>query len=168
MASSGIAAQLLEGARTGHSRFKIPFILSSTSTCNITIQSPQANLIKAASMILWDECPMMNKHAFEALDRTLRDIMGSVDPKFRQIPFGNKIIVFGGDFRQILPVVRKGTHGDIVRASFNRSHLWKHIQILKLTVNIRIERLAGQDRQKAKEFAEFLLRIGEGKEITYK
>ena len=38
---------------------------------------------------------MMNKQAFEALDRSLRDIMGQVNPNFKNIPFGNKIIIFG-------------------------------------------------------------------------
>ena len=45
---------------------------------------------------------MMNRWAFEALDRSLRDIMSN------DIPFGNKIIICGGDFRQILPVIKKG------------------------------------------------------------
>jgi ATP-dependent DNA helicase PIF1 len=110
---------------------------------------------------------MMHRHAFEALDRSLRDIMGTIDPRFRSIPFGNKVIVFGGDFRQILPVVRNGTRCDIVKASFNRSQLWKHVISLKLTKNMRIESLSGHDQVKAKEFAEYLLRIGEGTEQKY-
>ena len=75
---------------------------------------------------------MMHKHAFEALDRTLRDVMGQVNVLYKEIPFGNKVIVFGGDFRQILPVVKRGSQHDIIKASFNRSYLWKHIKILKL------------------------------------
>ena len=70
---------------------------------------------------------MMHRHAFEALDRSLRDIMGAIDKRYKHIPFGNKIIVFGGDFRQILPVVRKGSRSDIIKASFNRSLLWPNI-----------------------------------------
>ena len=138
MASSGIAAQLLKGARTGHSRFKIPFSLNGTSTCNITLQSEEAKLIQNTELILWDECPMMHRHAFEALDRTLRDIMGAIDPMNRNVPFGNKIIIFGGDFRQVLPVVKKGTQNDIVNASFCRSILWNSIRRYKLTINMRI------------------------------
>jgi hypothetical protein len=167
VASSGIAAQLLDGARTAHSRLRIPVALSAESTCNMTVQSDYAKLIQKAELILWDECPMMHRHAFEALDRTLRSIMGNINPKFRNIPFGNKIIVFGGDFRQILPVVKKGTRGAIVNASFNRSKLWQHVQIKKLTENMRVKRLSGTDQQQAQEFAEYLLRIGEGKETKY-
>src|SRR5256885_9466971 len=34
VASSGIAALLLDGGRTAHSRFKIPLVINSGSTCN--------------------------------------------------------------------------------------------------------------------------------------
>ena len=84
----------------------MPFNLSKHSTCNIFLQTDEAKLIQDTELILWDECPMMHRHAFEALDRSLRDIMGQIDPKNFDIPFGNKIIVFGGDFRQTLPVVK--------------------------------------------------------------
>ena len=143
VASSGIAATLLKGARTGHSRFNIPFVLRENSTCNISLQSEKAALIQNTELILWDECPIMNRFAFETLDRTLRDIMGSIDPFNRTIPFGNKIIVFGGEFRQTLPVVKNGTRDDIVGASFNRSNLWSYIIQYKLAINMRVKRLDG-------------------------
>ena len=107
------------------------------------------------------------KTAFEAIDRTLRDVMQHVNPKFKEIPFGNKIVVFGGDYRQILSVVKKGTTNDIINASFNRSVLWESIQVLKLSINMRVLGLQGADQNKAKEFCDFLLRIGEGTEPTY-
>ena len=110
----------------------------------------------------------MSNDAFEALDRTLRDIMGQIDPKNREIPFGNKIIVFGGDFRQILPVVKNGTQCDIVNASFNRSNLWASVKILQLKINMRIQLLSGSDQKEAQDFADFLIRIGEGTETTYR
>jgi len=52
---------------------------------------------------------MTNRYAFEALDKTLRNIMSKINPIYKNIPFGNKIMIFGGDFRQILPVIKKGT-----------------------------------------------------------
>ena len=116
MASSGIAALLLDGGRTAHSRFKIPLELTSSSTCNIKINSPEANLIRETKLIIWDEAPMAHRHAIEAVDRTIRDIMKSIDPSFKEIPFGNKVILFGGDFRQILPVVKDGSMNNIKRA----------------------------------------------------
>jgi len=52
--------------------------------------------------------------------------------------FGGKIVVLGGDFRQILLVVLKGGREDIVSASLPRSHLWQHVTILHLHINMRI------------------------------
>ena len=39
VASSGIAAEQLEGGRTDHSRFKIPIPINEPSVCNISLQS---------------------------------------------------------------------------------------------------------------------------------
>ena len=37
VASSGIAAELLEGGRTAHSRFEIPIPISDESMCSISL-----------------------------------------------------------------------------------------------------------------------------------
>jgi hypothetical protein len=123
VASSGIAALLLPGGRTAHSRFKIPVQgLDKDSVCFISRQSPEAALVRAADLIVWDEAPMMHKHVFEAVDRTFRDIMGRPDELF-----GGKVVVLGGDFRQILPVVPRGNRGQIVAASLKQSNIiWPH------------------------------------------
>ncbi|KAL0733823.1 hypothetical protein Bca4012_010033 [Brassica carinata] len=76
VASSGIASLLLQGGRTAHSRFSIPLNPDEFSSCNMAHGTDQANLVKEASLIIWDEAPMMNKHCFEALDRSLSDIVG--------------------------------------------------------------------------------------------
>ena len=70
---------------------------------------------------------------------------------------GGKVIVFGGDFRQILPVVPRGNHSDIVHASLNVSYIWGHCEILKLTKKhaVAIHEL--------KQFSDWLLDIGDGK-----
>jgi hypothetical protein len=72
VASSGIAALLLDGGSTAHSRFKIPLEPNASSTCTIPAQSDSADLIRRAALINWDEAPMTHRYAFEALDRTLR------------------------------------------------------------------------------------------------
>ncbi|KAL6580753.1 hypothetical protein OROMI_006676 [Orobanche minor] len=54
-------------------------------------------------------------------------------------PFGGKIIVFGGDFRQILPVIPKGTRQDIVHATISSSPIWRHCKVLRLTKNMRLQ-----------------------------
>ncbi|CDY70925.1 BnaCnng70400D [Brassica napus] len=160
-ASSGIAALLLEGGRTAHSRFGIPIDADEFSTCKkMEPGSDRAELVKAAKLIVWDEVPMMSRHCFETLDRTMRDIIRSSENK----PFGGKVIVFGGDFRQILPVIPGGGRAETVLAVLNSSYLWEHCKVLKLTKNMRL--LAGLTDDAAKElqsFSNWILDIGDGK-----
>ncbi|KAK6160522.1 hypothetical protein DH2020_003903 [Rehmannia glutinosa] len=67
------------------------------------------------------------------------------NPQNLHVPFGGKTVVFGGDFRQILPVVPKGTRQDIVNATINSSHLWDYITVLRLTKNMRLQSLGQTD-----------------------
>ncbi|XP_057416021.1 ATP-dependent DNA helicase RRM3-like [Lotus japonicus] len=138
VASSGIASLLLPGGRTAHSRFCIPLQTDKTATCNIKQDSLRENLLICAKFIIWDEAPMLNKNCFEALNRTLCDIMRQEDESNMDKPFGGKVVVLGGDFRQILPVIPKGGRQDIVSATVNSSDLWKYCKVLKLTKNMRL------------------------------
>ena len=132
VASSGIAATLLPGGRTAHSRFAIPLQTSETSFCNIKKKSPLSELLRSTSLIIWDEAPMVHKHCMEALDRTLKDIMQSTNI------FGGICVVMGGDFRQILPVIPKGSRASIVDSCISSSTLWKKCKIFKLMQNMRL------------------------------
>lgn len=51
---------------------------------------------------------MSNRFIIEAVDRRLRDIMGMKNKRLYDIPFGGMIVVFGGDFIQVTPVVKRG------------------------------------------------------------
>ena len=64
VASSGIAALLLPGGRTSHSRFKIPIMIHESSTCAISPNTRPGGLIKKISLIIWDEVPMQHKYCF--------------------------------------------------------------------------------------------------------
>lgn len=55
------------------------------------------------------------------------------NPNSSSQPFGKEVVVFGGDFRQILPITPKGTRQDIVFASINSSYLWASCKVLQLT-----------------------------------
>jgi hypothetical protein len=124
VASSGIAAVLLLGGCTTHFRFKIPINLHEGSTCGISKNSMEADLLRQTSLIIVDEITMQHRHAAEAVDRLLQDIKGS------NRPFGGVTVVFGGDFQQILPVIVRGSRPQVVGASIQRSPIWKHLQIL--------------------------------------
>ncbi|RID62868.1 hypothetical protein BRARA_E01910 [Brassica rapa] len=161
VASSGIASLLLPGGRTAHSRFGIPLNPDEFSSCTMKHGSDQANLVKASSLIIWDEVPMMSKHCFEALDKSLSDIVGKHDTQ----PFGGKVIVFGGDFRQLLPVINGAGRAEIVMASLNSSYLWTHCKVLKLSKNMRLlsAGLSPAEAKDLQEFSEWILKVGDGK-----
>ncbi|XP_010233605.1 ATP-dependent DNA helicase PIF1-like [Brachypodium distachyon] len=148
-ATSGVAASIMPGGRTAHSRFKIPLNIQEGGVCNFTKQSGTAKLLQKASLIIWDEVPMTKRQAVEALDKSMRDIMGQP-----YVPFGGKTIVFGGDFRQVLPVVRKGSRGQITNATLRKSYLWDSMHQLKLVRNM--------SAQSDQWFSDYLLRIGNG------
>jgi hypothetical protein len=150
-ATSGVAASIMPGGRTAHSRFKIPLTIDDGAYCSFTKQSGTAELLRTASIIIWDEASMTKRQAIEALDNSLRDVMDQPD-----LPFGGKTVVFGGDFRQVLPVVRRGSRAQIVGASLRMSYLWESMRHLKLVHNMRA--------QSDPWFAEYLLRVGDGSE----
>merc|ERR1711884_250413 len=74
-------------------------------------------------------------------------------------PFGGKIIVIAGDFRQCLPVVKNATRPGIVKHCINQSSLWDHFKILKLTTNMRVH-ASGNEELEA--FDKWTLKIGNG------
>ena len=110
VASSGIAFLLLLGGRTAHNRFKIPLNILPESTYNIEKNSNLGELIRQISLIIWDEASMCHRHVLETLDRSLKDIRDD------ERNFAGVIIVFGGDFRQSLPVVNRGSRARIIDA----------------------------------------------------
>ena len=59
-------------------------------------------------------------------------------PDASNLPFGGKIIVLGGDLRQILPVIEGGSRAQIVNATIMNSPLWSHVTMLHLTKNMRL------------------------------
>ncbi|XP_021974699.2 uncharacterized protein LOC110869784 [Helianthus annuus] len=163
VASSRIASLLLDGGRTAHSRFHIPLNLNEDSVCHIKPDDDVAKLLQQTKLIIWDEAPMVHKHAFEALDRTMHDIFNISNSSRSDVVFGGKVIVFGGDFRQILPVVPNGGRQEIVNASLCSSYLWRKCKLLTLTRNMRLT--VGRPSSEVEEisnFVKWLLDVGEG------
>ncbi|GFV78837.1 ATP-dependent DNA helicase [Trichonephila clavipes] len=156
VASSGIAATLIDGGKTAHSAFKLPLNLhhSESVNCNISKQSDMAHVLREAKLIIWDECTMEHKKGIEALNRTLQDIRGC-----NQI-MGGLTVLLSGDFRQTLPVVFRGTRADIVKACVKTPFLWPHIKVVSLKINMRVHL---QHDLRAEIFSKLLIDIGDGK-----
>lgn len=95
---------------------------------------------------------MAKRWAVENVDKLLKDVMGN------DKDFGGKVIVFGGDFRQVFPVVPKATIAQTISASLVKSYLWPKMKRLTLSRNMR--------SRNDPTFSEFLLRVGNGDEPT--
>ncbi|CDF33589.1 Putativ ATP dependant DNA helicase [Chondrus crispus] len=106
VATSAVAAVLIDGGRTAHSVFKIPIPVSAESTCSFSANSDTGRTLQQADLIIWDEIVMCHRHCIETVDCSLRDLMQT------DRPFGGKFLVLAGDFRQILPVVPGGSRAD--------------------------------------------------------
>lgn len=150
MAFTGIAATLLPGGKTVHKIFKLPVPLNSDSSSNIKLESQDAAYLKEVDIFVWDEAPMAPRYAVEIMDKTLRDVMNN------DLLFGGKIVVLGGDFRQLLPVKVNGTRSELIDLSISRCSQWPKFIKYSLTENMRA-------LPHEINFSKFLLDVGDGK-----
>jgi PIF1-like helicase/Helitron helicase-like domain at N-terminus len=148
LATTGIAATLLPGGNTVHGGFKFPMIINEATNCNPN--RVQTQLLLESSLIIIDEVSMMSKHMLNSIDRFFRDKLRS------STPFGGKLLVIGGDFRQTLPVVRGGSEVASIEMCIKSSPNWRHFETLSLTQNMRVS------EPQQENFINFLLDIGNG------
>ena len=146
-AASACASLVLRGATTLHSRLKVPIAIHPDSTCNISRGSELANLVMNSSLIIIDECTMLHRNIFEAIDWTLKDLARN------DVPFGGKIVLLSGDFKQCLPIIPGGSRAQIVDASVRFSVLWN---------NLTKRGLPGSMRHTNQSWIDFLEDIGKG------
>ena len=102
-ASTGIAAALYDGGRTGHNRFGIPVPIDENSCSKFKFDSIECSLIKESSLIFCDEATMNNKFVYNLIDRLLREIIKT------DVSFGGKCFIMCGYIRQTLPVMKGKT-----------------------------------------------------------
>jgi len=155
MASTGIAAILCPKGKTVHSRFALGPRVGPDSTSPIKLGTKASDILVETEVFIWDEVTMSNKYIFKIVDEKLRELMDQTYPEqgYDKIPFGGKIMLLGGDFRQCLPVQRGANRSEKIDLSIKRSYLWKHFKgnIFKLKENAR----AKFDP----EFAKFVLQV---------
>ncbi|GJV37430.1 DNA helicase, partial [Tanacetum coccineum] len=160
VASSGIASLILPSGRTAHSIFKLPIELTEESLCKVTKNSQLGKLLADTDLIIWDKAPMKDKRCFEALDRSLRDIL-----TMPHRLFGGKSILLGGDFRQTLPVKKGASKMEIIASCISQSELWSYFKVFTLNENMRLSRpgVSAEKRNLICSFASWLLDIGDGR-----
>ena len=138
----------IDGGRTVHSMFKLPVTEDNVGMISsIEPHSARADFLRRAAFIVWDELPMANIAAFEAVDVLLRLIMENCTP------FGGKVVIGIGDFHQVAPVIKGGGPTACYMASILSSSLWQHFHLHQLTAPIR--------NASDPEFADFVDSVGE-------
>uniref|UniRef100_A0A6N2NFQ1 ATP-dependent DNA helicase n=1 Tax=Salix viminalis TaxID=40686 RepID=A0A6N2NFQ1_SALVM len=97
---------------------------------------------------------MINKCCFEALDRSMHDVLLRGDNYDKDLTFGGKTILLGGDFCQILLVIPGGTKEQIINASLTSSTLWSKFIVSTLIENMRLSTNVS--------FPQWILNVGNG------
>ena len=93
---------------------------------------------------------MMRRESFEAVDRSLKDICGNNEP------FGGILTICSGDFRQLLPVVKRGNDADVHhKACIKMSYSWRQFTKFHSKQNMRL--------QEEDDYAKILIKVGEDK-----
>jgi ATP-dependent DNA helicase PIF1 len=123
--------------------FKIPFCVNNKTVCALD-KSWRTKLFREADILIWDEAVCIEKDAVEAVERGFKELRAD------QRVFGGLLVVFCGDFRQVLPVIQKSA----LENTIQRTTFWQHTKILRLSENMR----AKDDTR----FASLLMEIGNG------
>ena len=152
-AISAVASKLLENGSTLHSKLKVPIKINETSLCDFSSKNVTGKLLLKTKLLIIDEVTMGHKHIYEAIDRSLQQLLDNDDP------FGDKVVVFSGDWRQCLPVVPRGSDSQVIASTLKFSYLWKYVHVYHLTKNMRVQLSSSP---KCKEFSDFLLSVGDG------
>ena len=95
---------------------------------------------------------MIPKAAVRIVDMLLRDLTGV------ERPFGGKLIVFGGDFRQVLPVIPHASAEQVIAETLLFSNVWRegHFRIFSLATNMRSKNAGALSN----DYQNWLLRLG--------
>ena len=99
-------------------------LLNDHSVSGVTRNSPEEQILTDTVLFIIDEAPTQPKFALETENRVLRFLTGN-----RDVPFGGKIFVLGGDRRQTLPVVPRVINMSVRDYCIFSSDLWEHFQV---------------------------------------
>jgi ATP-dependent DNA helicase PIF1 len=92
---------------------------------------------------------MANRAVLACVEETCRHVMCN-----NHTPFGGKIVILLGDFRQTCPVIPGGSRRQIISASIKSSPLWNSFQIRRLITPVR--------NAEDVEFARYVDALGDG------
>jgi len=95
------------------------------------LNSHRALFLSAADVFIWEEIPIAHKSALECVSELLQGIT------VKDEPFGGKIFLGIGEFRQTAPIVRFASKTETVIASIASSPLWLSFSFRRLDQPIR-------------------------------
>ena len=132
VAYCGIAACILDGGQTVHSRFRLPLNCDERSVSTMKPESASADEIRNSDLIIWNEVSMCSTYIVNTVDRLLQDLM------MNGIPFGWKWVVFAWDFRQCLQIMSEfEAPANISSFLLHKSYIKNHIIHIALNKNMR-------------------------------
>jgi len=135
-ASTGIAALLLSQGATAHRTFGIPNDVDSTTTPLIKYESEYGKKLRESELIVIDEVSMIHQDVLNFIDKTLQDLQPKDEEK---LAFGGKIVVLGGDWKQLLPVIEGASIHEQAANSVKASKIFQYFKTLKLRKNMRAD-----------------------------
>ena len=116
-----------------------------------------------AKILIIDKVSMMDYKVLDLIKRYLRELMQC------NKRFGGKLILLMHDFRQILPVILRGSRASVVSASVKFSDNWENFTAHSLTENMRVKQILQQEENPSDErikqlqdWSEWLLKVGDG------
>jgi hypothetical protein len=155
----GIAADLMLDGRTMHKNFALPFNIDKDSNSNAKMNNKVGRELMETDVFIIDEISMVPKHALEIIDRKLRELLKC------DLPFGGRLMIIGGDFRQILPIQKRAGKDALIGLSVRHSYLWKNFKVFRLKKNQRVLNVVQGDdsvMEAREDFAGWLLKFGDG------
>src|SRR5277367_7138550 len=127
---------------TAHKTFALDVPLRSDSKSRIKAGTAKSEpLIKADAFFL-DESPMLPRYGMENINDKLCELRRNTN-----VPFGGAVMVFGGDFRQCLPVQPRANQTELRSLSIKRSSIWTAFLNYRLTSNMRVDPAEAEFKQ---------------------
>ena len=153
----------MEGGRAVHNRFGLGIEVNETTTCkcNKGTNCAKTKILRRAEVIIWDEATMSSKFMVKAIDNCLRDIMDN------DVPFGGKLVIFGGDFRQTSCIVEGGNKAVEISHNIKSSPLWSYINVRNLKTNMRVKlNQNSNNRARLQSWSNYLLDVRNNNETV--
>ena len=152
-AATGVAASLYRFAITLHAfgGIPVPFPEEDDVASSISMEDPRAQLIIKANFLVVDEALSLDSKILDLLDRTCQ--------KFRknESPFGGLVVLFCGDPRQTLAVIRNADAQTQMNRVISSCKFYPVVVRLELDENLRV-----RNSPDTAEFSQMVLNFGNG------